>query len=191
MEPHLNAASVLRTSRNIPYSCLPQPFLSLTKRMLSSSPSSSTTPSSETRTSYSSSNPNPSFKNLSLFSNPHSLQSMTLSKCFSHSGPNNAIPASGLVEYGEMESLVVVSFYKFADFPDHAVLRVPLKQLCQQLVLHSFLFFIWRNYDYSCSSKFIHHFYSWCKTSIWSVNYDLILSHFDTLIVPMQLFSIY
>jgi len=142
MEPHLNAASILRTSRNIPYSCLPQPFLSLTTRMLSSSSSSSsssTTPSSETRTSYSSSNPNPSFKNLSLFSNNHSLQSMTLSKCFSHSGPNNAIPVSGLVESGEVESLVVVSFYKFADFPDHAVLRVPLKQLCQQLVLHSFL----------------------------------------------------
>lgn len=58
---------------------------------------------------------------------------MTLSKCFSHSGPTYAIPVSGLVESGEVESLVVVSFYKFADFPDHAVLRVPLKQLCQQL----------------------------------------------------------
>ncbi|XP_022764877.1 rhodanese-like domain-containing protein 7 [Durio zibethinus] len=30
-------------------------------------------------------------------------------------------------------SLVVVSFYKFADFPDHADLRKPLKQLCQDL----------------------------------------------------------
>lgn len=28
---------------------------------------------------------------------------------------------------------MVVSFYKFADFPDHADFRAPLKQLCQQL----------------------------------------------------------
>lgn len=36
--------------------------------------------------------------------------------------------------------LVVVSFYKFADFPDHADLRKPLKQLCQDLVLfYSFI----------------------------------------------------
>ncbi|KAF8397050.1 hypothetical protein HHK36_018688 [Tetracentron sinense] len=31
------------------------------------------------------------------------------------------------------QSLVVVSFYKFADFPDHADLRKPLKDLCQEL----------------------------------------------------------
>lgn len=30
--------------------------------------------------------------------------------------------------------LVVVSFYKFADFPDHADLRKPLKELCERLV---------------------------------------------------------
>lgn len=30
--------------------------------------------------------------------------------------------------------LVVVSFYKFSDFPDHADLRKPLKKLCQDLV---------------------------------------------------------
>ncbi|KAI4384584.1 hypothetical protein MLD38_002715 [Melastoma candidum] len=29
--------------------------------------------------------------------------------------------------------LVVVSFYKFADFPDHAALRNPLKSLCEEL----------------------------------------------------------
>ncbi|PKA66980.1 Rhodanese-like domain-containing protein 7 [Apostasia shenzhenica] len=29
--------------------------------------------------------------------------------------------------------LVVVSFYKFADFPDHTALRKPLKDLCQEL----------------------------------------------------------
>lgn len=31
-------------------------------------------------------------------------------------------------------ALVVVSFYKFADFPDHAVMRMPLKDLCEELV---------------------------------------------------------
>ncbi|XP_039128016.1 LOW QUALITY PROTEIN: rhodanese-like domain-containing protein 7 [Dioscorea cayenensis subsp. rotundata] len=30
-------------------------------------------------------------------------------------------------------ALVVVSFYKFADFPDHAVMRMPLKDLCEEL----------------------------------------------------------
>lgn len=33
----------------------------------------------------------------------------------------------------EPSSLVVVSFYKFADFPDHADLRKPLKDLCEEL----------------------------------------------------------
>ncbi|KAF8028203.1 hypothetical protein BT93_E0951 [Corymbia citriodora subsp. variegata] len=33
----------------------------------------------------------------------------------------------------EPPALVVVSFYKFADFPDHADLRQPLKDLCEQL----------------------------------------------------------
>ena len=37
----------------------------------------------------------------------------------------------------DSQSLVVVSFYKFADFPDHAHMRKPLKDLCQQLVLSS------------------------------------------------------
>ncbi|WJX67895.1 Aldo-keto reductase str7 [Trifolium repens] len=98
--------------------------------MLSSSPpSSSITASSETKLGYSSINPKPSFKNLSLFSNNHSLQSMTkVSKCFTQS---DAIPVSES-DYS-IDSLVVVSFYKFADFPDHAVFRDPLKQLCQQL----------------------------------------------------------
>lgn len=39
---------------------------------------------------------------------------------------------------GEMEgsdsTLVVVSFYRFADFPDHAEMRKPLKELCEQEV---------------------------------------------------------
>ncbi|XVE86026.1 hypothetical protein DITRI_Ditri18aG0003200 [Diplodiscus trichospermus] len=35
----------------------------------------------------------------------------------------------------DSHSLVIVSFYKFADFPDHTDLRKPLKQLCQDLHL--------------------------------------------------------
>lgn len=34
----------------------------------------------------------------------------------------------------DLGSLVVVSFYKFADFPDHADFRKPLKDLCEELV---------------------------------------------------------
>ncbi|CAN7020506.1 unnamed protein product [Brassica oleracea var. botrytis] len=33
----------------------------------------------------------------------------------------------------DKSSLLVVSFYKFADFPDHADLRKPLKDLCEEL----------------------------------------------------------
>ena len=33
-----------------------------------------------------------------------------------------------------LPALVVVSFYRFADFPDHADFRRPLKELCEQLV---------------------------------------------------------
>lgn len=33
----------------------------------------------------------------------------------------------------DLQSLVVVSFYKFADLPDHALMRNPLKNLCQEL----------------------------------------------------------
>ena len=44
----------------------------------------------------------------------------------------------------DSEALVVVSFYKFADFPDHARMRQPLKQLCEELVLvFLFLLFIY------------------------------------------------
>ncbi|CAN6360540.1 unnamed protein product [Urochloa humidicola] len=34
---------------------------------------------------------------------------------------------------GEVPALVVVSFYRFADFPDHAAFRRPLKELCEEL----------------------------------------------------------
>lgn len=50
-----------------------------------------------------------------------------------------AIPVSvsGIEESGDIEELqlVVVSFYKFADFPDHADLRKPLKELCEKLYI--------------------------------------------------------
>lgn len=39
----------------------------------------------------------------------------------------------GVVD-GEAPALVVVSFYRFADFPDHAAFRRPLKELCEELV---------------------------------------------------------
>jgi hypothetical protein len=35
---------------------------------------------------------------------------------------------------GEAPALAVVSFYRFADFPDHAAFRRPLKELCEELV---------------------------------------------------------
>ncbi|CAI8585774.1 unnamed protein product [Vicia faba] len=128
MEPHPNAFSSMLRIRSIPYSCHPQPLLALSTRILSSSPSTS---SSETRICYSSTNPKSPFNNLSLFSDNHTLQTMTISKCFPHSGSANAIQVSE--SDSVVDSLVVVSFYKFADFADHAILRVPLKQLCQEL----------------------------------------------------------
>jgi hypothetical protein len=35
---------------------------------------------------------------------------------------------------GEAPALAVVSFYRFADFPDHAAFRKPLKELCEERV---------------------------------------------------------
>ncbi|KAI3904064.1 hypothetical protein MKW92_021648 [Papaver armeniacum] len=67
---------------------------------------------------FSSSNPNPNG-----ISHHHHQQLTSLSKPFLLP-LNQAPPAS---------PLVVVSFYKFADFPDHADLRKPLKNLCQEL----------------------------------------------------------
>ncbi|KAL3834741.1 hypothetical protein ACJIZ3_009477 [Penstemon smallii] len=57
--------------------------------------------------------------------NSHSL---AISKCFSSN-------AHSVTVCGSLEEcpLVVVSFYKFADFPDHADLRKPLKELCERL----------------------------------------------------------
>ena len=70
---------------------------------------------------------------------------MTMLKCFSGTTANPIpISPSNLSQPQELDShsLVVVCFYKFADFPDHADLRKPLKQLCQDLVLfNSFIIY--------------------------------------------------
>lgn len=49
-------------------------------------------------------------------------------------GRNIAVAVGGGAVDGEAPALVVVSFYRFADFPDHAVFRRPLKELCEELV---------------------------------------------------------
>ncbi|KAL6532999.1 Aldo-keto reductase str7 [Orobanche minor] len=60
-------------------------------------------------------------------------RSLALSKSFATS--SNQIPVYVCESAGESLEcpLVVVSFYKFADFPDHADLRKPLKKLCERL----------------------------------------------------------
>ncbi|KAI3882578.1 hypothetical protein MKX03_010697 [Papaver bracteatum] len=69
----------------------------------------------------------------------HQQQQLTsLSKPFvANRVSNQEIPVttsqSSASEAPPASPLVVVSFYKFADFPDHADLRKPLKNLCQQL----------------------------------------------------------
>ncbi|KAF3433260.1 hypothetical protein FNV43_RR24362 [Rhamnella rubrinervis] len=82
----------------------------------------------------------PFFPDHSVRISPSLLQSMTLSSCFSR--PTNPIPVSSPSGTGnpgpdsavaDSLDLVVVSFYKFADFPDHARMRQPLKVLCQEL----------------------------------------------------------
>lgn len=86
-----------------------------------------------------------------FFSNPmititNLPQKFAPSKCFSatnhvpilkdNASRNKEVEGSGL---SSEPQLVVVSFYKFADFPDHANLRKPLKELCEQLVILAFL----------------------------------------------------
>ncbi|XP_030465775.1 rhodanese-like domain-containing protein 7 isoform X2 [Syzygium oleosum] len=56
---------------------------------------------------------------------------MGLPKCFSGSAADPVPGDPGA--WPDPPALVVVSFYKFADFPDHAELRRPLKDLCEQL----------------------------------------------------------
>ncbi|XP_057980024.1 rhodanese-like domain-containing protein 7 [Malania oleifera] len=63
-------------------------------------------------------------------SSSHSIAFPKCFSCFTNFAPplcecqsNDSIP----------QPLVVVSFYKFADFPEHADMRKPLKELCQDL----------------------------------------------------------
>ncbi|CAL9008351.1 unnamed protein product [Prunus brigantina] len=113
---------------------------SLSRRMLSSPSLRSITPNP--RLHPTSSISEPSNRHPQLFFNPvrislcdsHGVpQSMTLSRCFS--GQTSPVPISSSPESNNSDSqiLVVVSFYKFADFPDHARLRQPLKLLCEEL----------------------------------------------------------
>ncbi|KAL6980866.1 Aldo-keto reductase str7 [Sarracenia purpurea var. burkii] len=65
---------------------------------------------------------------------------MALSKCFSAtpkpiavSATTESVSAEIEASEGSPQSLVVVSFYKFADFPDHTDMRKPLKDLCEEM----------------------------------------------------------
>ncbi|XVE90961.1 hypothetical protein DITRI_Ditri20bG0117700 [Diplodiscus trichospermus] len=121
--------------------------LLLALRMLSSSSSSPISSSPKFHLPSTS----PPFSNLPLktvFSGPcgFSLSQrirMAPSKCFSSttadpipiSTSDHTKPHCQNPQEPDSHSLVVVSFYKFADFPDHADLRKPLKQLCQDLLV--------------------------------------------------------
>ncbi|TYH50699.1 hypothetical protein ES332_D10G224000v1 [Gossypium tomentosum] len=106
----------------------------------SSSPSSSSLFFSNPKLYHLPSSPQPLFvlpfnSPLSGFCASSHPQRMTLSMCFSATTAADPIPTSDPhpPHSPDSQSLVVVSFYKFADFPDHADLRKPLKQLCQDL----------------------------------------------------------
>nr|XP_043615541.1 rhodanese-like domain-containing protein 7 [Erigeron canadensis] len=123
----------------------PSAFLPL--KMLSSSPSSNPNPNSNSTSLYTTTalNPKPQTpKNLvPLFTNPEipQINSRNLfpsSNGFSSCVASNRVSVPGVEESGnddEAQQLVVVSFYKFADFPDHAELRKPLKELCEKLYI--------------------------------------------------------
>lgn len=84
----------------------------------------------------------------SLSSSPSAPSTLVPRRRFSHMPqecmvPRTPIPPVGRnftvavgdgVLDGEAPSLVVVSFYRFADFSDHAAFRRPLKELCKELV---------------------------------------------------------
>ncbi|CAI0457297.1 unnamed protein product [Linum tenue] len=62
-------------------------------------------------------------------------QAMTVSNCSTGSAASDPVPISTASDYlpNPHSTLMVVSFYRFADFPDHANLRKPLKELCEEL----------------------------------------------------------
>ncbi|GAB4832071.1 Aldo-keto reductase str7 [Ancistrocladus abbreviatus] len=76
---------------------------------------------------------------LPLSRSPNHFQTLSASKFFSTASSPIVASSSADSRYSELgydsgpSSLVVVSFYKFADFPDHANLRKPLKDLCEEL----------------------------------------------------------
>ncbi|KAJ0453185.1 putative Rhodanese-like domain, tRNA uridine(34) hydroxylase [Helianthus annuus] len=120
------------------------PLLFHTLKMLSSS-SPNPNPSSTSMNINPSSSSTRSTNLLPLFSNPHTPhitcktlpQAVTVSNgfsSFSSCAAVNPVSVSGIDE-DESVQLVVVSFYKFAEFPDHADLRKPLKDLCEKLYI--------------------------------------------------------
>ncbi|CAL1392699.1 unnamed protein product [Linum trigynum] len=62
---------------------------------------------------------------------------MTVSSCSPVSVTSRPVPISAAADSDDQpnphSTLMVVSFYRFADFPDHANLRKPLKELCEEL----------------------------------------------------------
>ncbi|MFS7969008.1 hypothetical protein Hanom_Chr09g00804141 [Helianthus anomalus] len=106
---------------------------------------SSLNPNPSSASFYATLNPNPRSpsstrkpNHLPLLPNPH-INSKTSSQngCSSSSSSVSGTSDSG--DHEELQ-LVVVSFYKFADFPDHADLRKPLKDLCEHLVYIRFVY---------------------------------------------------
>lgn len=115
------------------------------------------------------SNPNPNLNpkslpsqspSFSILTNPkmffppkNSPQKLTFYNPFSSSttiSPSKSPASDGKNGVVSESTLVVVSFYKFADFPDHADIRAPLKQLCQQLVYMLFSSYIMYYPRFSC-----------------------------------------
>lgn len=68
----------------------------------------------------------------------------TNSQCFTSKPESNE---------SHLGSLVVVSFYKFANFPDHADFRKPLKDLCEESVCR--FFYLIQNYRYLIFKSFL------------------------------------
>ncbi|CAI0459226.1 unnamed protein product [Linum tenue] len=85
------------------------------------------------------SNSSPHRRRLNIYSFNYSSQSqaMTVSSCSPVSVTSRPVPISAAADSDDQpnphSTLVVVSFYRFADFPDHANLRKPLKELCEEL----------------------------------------------------------
>ncbi|KAL1349656.1 hypothetical protein HN51_026166 [Arachis hypogaea] len=137
---HPNVASTLRSRTTLLLP--PLTMLSPSPPPSAASPTKTTLPSS-----LSTAPSKPSFHHFPISSTSsnshtlHSIMSRSNSKWFFSSGNTTtpiAISEMTRTENPEPESdvdesLVVVSFYKFADFSDHAAMRKALKELCQQL----------------------------------------------------------